>query len=273
VPSGTLGEEWASIGSLEADEREFCLAAARLAIDPYAAEDAVSSSIPAAEESLQAALLEEFLDAVDPSGIRSGLGWVERGSDKIRTSQLSDGSGRDLEALAAVDPDERSRPGEPPWAGGYRKARSVRRRRGESARIPFEVDGIIPTSLLSASDHSLVAIGGRSEAGAQGLILGHKLSKSYLRFAQARALRHLISDEEGERFLITNSNSGRQKAARAFAAELLAPAQGIAEMLEGAPYVDQGTTDRVAAHFGVSALVVQHQIDNQLATGSYLPGD
>jgi hypothetical protein len=273
VAAGVLGEEWDSIGSLTTDEREFCLAAGRLAVDPYTADEDVSAAILAAEEKLRATLLEEFLDAVDPNEIRSGLGWVERGSAKIRTRRSSNGATRDLDALASADRDDKARQGEPPWAGGYRMARSVRERCGERARKPFKVEGLVPTAHMSADDRALVAIGGRSEEGTQGLLLGHKLPKSNVRFAQARALWHLLSGSEGEHFLVTNSNSGRQKAARAFAAELLAPAQGIAELLEGSTYVDQSTAERVGAHFGVSPLVVQHQIDNQLATGSYRPGD
>lgn len=52
--------------------------------------------------------------------------------------------------------------------------------------------------------------------------------------------------------------------ARAFAAEFLAPAEGIRRMLETLGREDDTTVETIARQFGVSPLVVSRQLDNQV---------
>ena len=70
---------------------------------------------------------------------------------------------------------------------------------------------------------------------------------------------------EEDRFLITSAYGPVQKRERAFAAELLAPAAGLREML-GADVKSVGDVDlaRISDHFGVQELVVIHQVENNL---------
>ncbi len=67
------------------------------------------------------------------------------------------------------------------------------------------------------------------------------------------------------RFLITDSHTDRQQIERAFAAEMLAPASGIAQYLRQPDRpVTQDDVEEVATHFRVSPMLVQHQVENQL---------
>jgi Zn-dependent peptidase ImmA (M78 family) len=67
-------------------------------------------------------------------------------------------------------------------------------------------------------------------------------------------------------FLVTAAYTDRQKVERAFAAELLAPAQGVAERLgNDGVAVTSEDIEAVAQHFDVSAMVIQHQVENQLS--------
>ncbi|HEX2418259.1 MAG TPA: ImmA/IrrE family metallo-endopeptidase, partial [Micromonosporaceae bacterium] len=60
----------------------------------------------------------------------------------------------------------------------------------------------------------------------------------------------------------------KQKIERAFAAELLTPAAGVAERMESYPSTDElDEIEETADHFGVSPMIVEHQIRNQLAAG------
>ena len=56
-----------------------------------------------------------------------------------------------------------------------------------------------------------------------------------------------------------------QRVERAFAAEILAPAVGVEEMLGATSYVYFDELERVANHFDVSTRVIRHQAENQLA--------
>jgi len=79
-----------------------------------------------------------------------------------------------------------------------------------------------------------------------------------------RALWHRLAADEPS-FLITTAYTERQKIERAFAAELLAPAVGIEAGLDVPPEeAVQEDLGIVAEHFGVSAILVEHQIDNQI---------
>jgi Zn-dependent peptidase ImmA (M78 family) len=83
------------------------------------------------------------------------------------------------------------------------------------------------------------------------------------RFTTARSLLRFLRQED--RFLITSAYGPAQKRERAFAAELLAPAAGLREMLgEDAKSVGDVDVARIADQFGVQELVVIHQIENNL---------
>ena len=56
--------------------------------------------------------------------------------------------------------------------------------------------------------------------------------------------------------------------ARAFAAELLAPAEGIRQFLDRLGRQDDLALESTARHFGVSPILIRHQYDNQLARTS-----
>jgi Zn-dependent peptidase ImmA (M78 family) len=53
--------------------------------------------------------------------------------------------------------------------------------------------------------------------------------------------------------------------ARAFPAELLAPAQGIRHMLDTLGEADDSALEAIAERYNVSPLVVRHQYENQIA--------
>jgi hypothetical protein len=60
---------------------------------------------------------------------------------------------------------------------------------------------------------------------------------------------------------ITSSQTYRQKMQRAFAAEFLSPFHLVDQMMEG-DYHDEGTVEKVAAHFNVSPLSIKSSLAN-----------
>ncbi len=79
------------------------------------------------------------------------------------------------------------------------------------------------------------------------------------RFLKARALGMALLGKR-ER-LITESASRPQRVARAFAAELLAPARAVRERVRG-DAIDREALDEIAREFNVSTTLVRRQIEN-----------
>jgi IrrE N-terminal-like domain len=105
---------------------------------------------------------------------------------------------------------------------------------------------------------------GPTSHGGAVLIASDGLHPTAKRFAIARGLWHFGS-APSSRFLLTAAHTDRQKVERAFAAELLAPATGVARFVngyEGYLYLDE--LEPIADHFLVSPQVIRHQVENQL---------
>jgi Zn-dependent peptidase ImmA (M78 family) len=88
------------------------------------------------------------------------------------------------------------------------------------------------------------------------------------RFGQARALGRILARPDQHQFILSAAHSRDEHVARAFAAELLAPAAGIRQTLKSIDRDDDSALEAVAERFRVSPLVVRHQYDNQIAASS-----
>jgi hypothetical protein len=249
-----LEEEWTDLRSLNEDEAAFCSAAARLGLDPSSVPEAVESLILRADESLRTELLDDFLRTADPDRMTEDLHWVENASGRIDTFQETP-----RQELVRVDIPEIG----PPWEQGRLAASALR-----SAMDLRPTQRIDPESFLSVltdpvGDRGLEGIGGLSWERTPVVILGSERPPRSRRFATARSLLRFLRQED--RFLITSAYGPAQKRERAFAAELLAPAAGLREML-GADVKSVGDVDvaRISDYFGVQELVVIHQVENNL---------
>jgi hypothetical protein len=81
------------------------------------------------------------------------------------------------------------------------------------------------------------------------------------RFAVCRALYEYFPAPGDEPRLITRARTAEQQSNRAFAAEFLAPVAALRQRLTSAEPFDE-EADEIADEFGVSALVVRHQLEN-----------
>ena len=106
----------------------------------------------------------------------------------------------------------------------------------------------------------LEAVLERSDEGGS-VAVSHNGDAASNRFRLARAafLRHFGSDQAGCR-IVTSAYTAEQRASRAFAAELLAPAADIAKHI--GEQVSPNEIDQLAQHYKVSPFVVSHQIQN-----------
>ncbi len=265
IGQSDLKDEWLSIQSSTDDERSFSVAAARLGLDPYALESETASLIERAGTMLEEHLLEEFLDAVSPLHLDTGLTWIEESTRRISEDTWSPTT--DVDRLRSAPGAHAMTEFSFPWDLGWHDARRVRSLLGVDVVQRLTLDELVSVAMGESPDRGLQAFGGRSAAGSSVLLLGVPVSGRAVRFAQARALWHFIYEPDRSRFLINAAHTVRQRVERAFAAELLATATGVASQLPDHALVTQEDIEQLADNFDVSPLVVRHQLENQLRLG------
>lgn len=263
----TLETEWLSVQGADEAEAAYCVAAARLGLDPYSDAAEYEPQILSAARALEEGVLGDFLDAVEPSQIVETLAWVTSTVDQIK--ELPTTTSRLLPLKLEIDRLARTGDSPPhslPWEAGWRQARIVRQAMAVDDRSPVQVEDLVTSVVRAAPTRSLQAVGTPTGGATDPPIaVGQTLRSSTRRFTLARALWHLLWDAPGT-FLVTSAYTDRQKVERAFAAELLAPASGIATMIndDSLTNLDEDLVERIASSYKVSAMLIEHQIENQV---------
>lgn len=264
VHQSALFEEWSANSRLTRDERDFCLATARLGLDPYAAPSSVSENLVEVSKRLEESLLDDFLDAVDPSALTPGLEWLEQSSRILE--QATDKEDERIVDIRRAVKSIRS-DSSLPWVLGFAQADRARRALDLAPTDPITPEEMMNVHTLGGSDRGLQGLGGWSETHALTLILRASTSPADAakRFASARAFWHFVAQPERRRFLLTPTRTDDRMIERSFAAELLAPAAGLQQQLGGRPgAATDDELDAAALHYGVSPLLIRHQVENQL---------
>jgi Zn-dependent peptidase ImmA (M78 family) len=151
-----------------------------------------------------------------------------------------------------------------PWVVGYEQARVIRGQIAPDSKMRLAVNRYITTINRKAPDVSLQALGAGASHPHPLLIIGQNRPATSTRFTLSRALWHYIWDDSSL-FMVTTAHTYRQRVERAFAAELLAPAEGIAELLESPPEAASlEELEQIAQRYGVSSMVIEHQLRNHL---------
>lgn len=259
-----LQKEWDAISRTTPEERLYCIAAARLGLDPYSEAEPYESSILQAADRFSGNMLDDFLDAVEPDHIDSALDWLDAVDRIIRGSSAGPQRGviRELrrEVRKQLSPQTIF-----PWETGWRQAELVRNLLDVNKTKSLDLRTYVNDRRRKLSDRGLLAAGAPVEKFDPIVVIGHTRAETSRRFTLARALWHYLWGDENALFLVTTAYTDRQKIERAFAAELLAPADGIAQLLETEPEAASSEDiEQVAQHFRVSPTVIQHQVQNQL---------
>lgn len=272
VTGTVLENEWAAIQQTGPEEAEYCRAAARLGLDPYSGAEPYEKEIIRAAETLSGEVLTDFLNAVNPDHIESALTWLSSGRSTIerRPSEIDAALSESDAPGVAVVPELRAAhraslsAEDAPWDVGYQQARIVRSQIASDITARLAVDRYVPSRIRQAPDTSLQALGASTDQRPPLVIVGQRRTANSNRFTLSRALWHCIWDDS-PLFIVTTAHTYRQRVERAFAAELLAPADGIAALLESPPETaSQEELEQVAQRFGVSSMVVEHQVRNHL---------
>ena len=261
-----LQEEWEAIQGADRDEAEFCQAAAGLGCDPYDMGDEERSLVLELGHTLSGAVLEEAIAAFSAPSLMTECSAIASAIGHAKTNALR------WEPLASMD-HELLLTGPTPWEAGYDLARDVRRALRldgrplpSMARIADAIDAK-PALLNELTE----PVDFRAASLVDGVITWNDdrfpafafrdfSSEESKRFHFCRAYGEVCASP-GTDTLITKAHSERQQRNRAFAAEFLAPESGLRQRVTR-PVVDGDDIDELAAAFGVSSLVVAHQIQN-----------
>lgn len=273
-----LQEEWQTILEAGPEERQFCKVAGTLGLDPYSLTEEGQVSIIRVAEDLPVELTDDFFAIADFTDLVAQAARLRSGLEAVRTQKANLAPLQELRGrLVKIDPLRA------PWAEGYALARQLRRDfqlEGRTARTVEDVGaffGLSPRDLKSAvaswqgDDQALAFAPGRSvrfydalvgtnELGSPGFLL-QKQHESSRMFAFCRALFEYLTASTGPAALISSALSERQKRNRAFAAEFLAPAEMLQEIVSGS-LLDSEEVEDLAAQFGVSIYVIRHQLEN-----------
>ena len=274
VTDTVLEKEWAAIQQTDPDEAEYCRAAARLGLDPYSDAEPYEQDIIQAAQTLSGQLLTDFLDAVNPDHIGRALAWISSLRSIIEGKEPLQES-RDQAEIDASDVAEiqdlraaarrRTLPASAlPWEVGYQQARFIRGQIAPDSKAKLAVNRYVTALTRKAPDVSLQALGAGASHPRPLVIVGQSRPATSTRFTLSRALWHCIW-EDSPLFVVTAAHTHRQRVERAFAAELLAPAEGIAQLLESPPEAaSQEELKQIAQRYGVSSMVIEHQLRNHL---------
>lgn len=261
----TLALRWARIctSMADPDEKAFCEAAAALGEDPYEVSDAAVETIERSAEIFKEEALTEFLAGARGKDGDKLLAWIDRVRNLPKdTSRLTELRGIAHEAAEATPPVKNERA----WAHGYRRARACRRALGLQDADRFRTYKELAKKFGNASydaNHHVDGIRVLREDDEKGVILylrGQKFKAAKMEqlFNLARGIGDAVCFPEHDIAPINDvDHAFRQRCGRAFAAEFLAPITEVKSMK-----ADGRDPQTIAEEFGVSELVIKHQIDN-----------
>lgn len=249
-----LQDEWSAIRGADSEETEFCLVAAAWGLDPYDIDSGAADLLIAAGEVLgDPALLSELASAVNLQDAVAAAKWFVDAKRDVRLAQSVPG-------IQGISGWESNQPR--PWLLGYRRAVELRSVMGIAPTDGLPIEDLVRVTTASeAPPGSTVALV-KIDHGSAGIVLRPKYSPTSSRFAAARALGRMATSPTAGFSVMTQSMAYFDKVERAFAAEVLAPAEGISELTNG-DYSDESIS-AAAQRFSVSPMVIERQVENQL---------
>ncbi len=265
LPGTTLHEQWLAIQKADADEQEFCHAAARLGTDPYAVDNQLEAEILNVSSRIRPELLNDFLSLAIVDQLASQTSALAAASESIASDADN------IDALRGVRSQAPSfMRGANSWETGYHFAAALRANLNGGTWKSHSLDELAGHLSIDQLDHCLLPEAGEcrfldaltgSNQRHNPKFLIEKKRKDSRQFAFCRALFEHLTSPPGRFAAVSGLRTDRQQMNRAFAAEFLAPHQMLKSDLSGAMIGEDEIND-LAIEYGVSAFVVRHQIEN-----------
>jgi len=270
MPKTALAEEWTEVARADSEEKAFCQTAARMGLDPYSIDDAMTDEIVSTANRLPSEIVDDFFDSADTMALAAAADWALRASPVAgrAAAKATQTLGTIQEAISTRVNLTDATDAERPWTPGYAMARQLRHALAVKDADQFDMSPWVGVGDVSAASHGIYGFAA-VKGDRCGVVLGDQgLGATARRFGQARALGRILARPERQQFVLSAARSQDERVARAFAAELLAPAEGIRQTLESIGKDDDSAMEAVAQRFRVSPLLVRHQYDNQIAVSS-----
>lgn len=271
VRNTLLEEEWQAIRDADEEEQRFCQMAGALGLDPYSIDPRDRTRVFRIEKALSGAVLEEALPILHVDRLDTELAAI------ARVLKVGKAASIPLERFTSLRDEVVDLPlshgDNRPWGVGYSLARQVRAGLGldgtplpswpslsRALSEPRLADGRLSRSRAFHRAGRLDGVVTSNDDGLPGFCFRPGGTSRTRRFRFCRGLAELLSRPRSDA-LLTRARSSRQQMGRAFAAEFLAPSAGLRECVHGHALDEEEVAD-LASRFGVSALVVERQIEN-----------
>jgi len=264
-----LQQDWAAIRSADEEERAFCKCAGALGLNPYSLDDSEQQEIEEVGNLLPGEIVNEFFWAARRQELRADAQELTAVATSAQWNTANLVSLKDLRAKVSTWQEP---PMTLPWEQGYAFAQRLRGHLGldghplpSISRIADALGTTEADLLQVVSDFSnrtlpFTALMGTNENDSPVFILREGLQPSRL-FLFCRALFEYLSSPTRRSALITVANTVRQKRNRAFAAEFLAPASALRDLVRTS-IVTAEQTEEWAEAFGVSSHIIFRQLEN-----------
>lgn len=268
ITATLLQQEWELIRNADGETAEFCMHVAAAGLDPNDIDqpsadrfESIAAMVP------KTAWTTLFTD----SG--PDLDRAEAAARTLRdhSRYLAESDYR-IPIAAELRRAARRTTGPHPWQTGYQTARDVRSALALADRTFASLDALLDAFGFSGKaaasalrrDHQLPlgAVVGVNRNGSPGILMnGLGTSAGREAFLFCRAMSEYLSVPADAQRIVSRARNARQKENRAFAAEFLAPSDLLRDRVNSTT-VGTDEVDDLARHFGVSQLVIAHQLQN-----------
>jgi hypothetical protein len=204
-------------------------------------------------------LLSDLLEASSMASVLNAAGWIESQREYLGSSAVA----ASLRPMVSVARRSSAH------ATGYAAAQSLRTLLGLPPREPIvDLAGLLAERMGWDRDVSrevtrvdgLDGLVGYARVSRRPTLLSSNGSLPATRFRMARAAYFTSTGKLGKGRLITQAVTRDQRAARAFAAEVLAPASALEARVRGV--VGESQVAELAEDFNVSPMLIEHQLRN-----------
>ncbi len=266
IHDSLLEGEWSAIVAADDEEKEFCIAAAKLGVNPYNLREEVIDAILSVNDSLPSSIFDSFFRAANVNQL------VKQAEKLKSTIEQLKASGTKVPRFTELRNQlHHYNLRDKPWIEGYTYARELR-------RILKVEDKIFPDleafgKVLDLSEDTLNAIVRETDSSRlfDALVVINqadspsfaidKKNKDAKNFTFCRGLFEFLNSANGSPLLITKSQTERQQRNRAFAAEFLSPSDLLSQRISSS-VIDREEVEDLATEFGVSSFVIEHQLKN-----------